>query len=69
MNEFFSFKTAYSAEITSNKNVSTITWNRKNPDLLAVGYGPFQYNDQRDGLVCCWTLKNQDVYFSIFLSN
>ncbi|CAF1281021.1 unnamed protein product [Rotaria sp. Silwood1] len=51
---------AYSAEITSNKNVSALAWNRKNSDLLAVGYGPFEYNDQRDGLVCCWTLKNQD---------
>ncbi|CAF0932053.1 unnamed protein product [Adineta steineri] len=51
---------AYSADITSNKNVSALTWNQKNPDLLAVGYGPFEYNDQRDGLVCCWSLKNQD---------
>ncbi|CAF0773122.1 unnamed protein product [Rotaria sordida] len=51
---------AYSAELTSNKNVSALAWNHKNSDLLAVGYGPFEYNDQRDGLVCCWSLKNQD---------
>ncbi|CAF2726680.1 unnamed protein product [Rotaria sp. Silwood2] len=41
---------AYSSELTSNKNVSALAWNRKNSDLLAVGYGPFEYNDQRDGL-------------------
>ncbi|CAF0989978.1 unnamed protein product [Rotaria magnacalcarata] len=51
---------AYSAEITSNKNVSALGWNRKNPDILAAGYGPFEYNDQHDGLVCCWCLKNQE---------
>lgn len=47
--------------MTSNKNVSALAWNRKNHDLLAVGYGPFEYNDQRDGLVCCWSIKNQEV--------
>ncbi len=57
----FLLKLAYSAEITSNKNVSALAWNRKNPNLLAVGYGPFEYNDQHDGLVCCWSLKNQEV--------
>jgi len=41
--------------------VSALTWNRKNSDLLAVGYGPFEYNDEREGLVCCWSLKNQEV--------
>jgi hypothetical protein len=41
--------------------VSTLAWNRKNSDLLAVGYGPFEYHDQHDGLVCCWSLKNQEV--------
>lgn len=50
--------------MTSNKNVSAMAWNRKNSDLLAVGYGPFEYNDQRDGLVCCWSIKNQDVIHS-----
>ncbi|UJR34108.1 hypothetical protein I4U23_021515 [Adineta vaga] len=51
---------AYSADLTNNKNVSALAWNKKNSDLLAVGYGPFEYNDQRDGLVCCWCLKNQE---------
>lgn len=71
--KFWFYKLAYSADITNNKNVSALTWNRKNSDLLAVGYGPFEYNDQRDGLVCCWSLKNQEVYsgniFSIFIFN
>ena len=64
--EKFSFeKLAYSAELTSNKNVSALTWNRKNSNLLAVGYGPFEYNDQHEGLVCCWSLKNQEVELQI----
>ncbi|CAF0905342.1 unnamed protein product [Didymodactylos carnosus] len=50
----------YSSDLTSDKNVSSMAWNRKNPDLLAVGYGPFEFNDQNQGLVCCWSLKNQE---------
>lgn len=30
-------------------------------DLLAVGYGEFDTSDQKQGLVCCWSLKNPVV--------
>ncbi|KAM6962991.1 dynein axonemal intermediate chain 4 [Aplochiton taeniatus] len=49
---------AFSCELTAGRNVSTMAWNKKNPDLLAVGYGQFDFKDQKSGLVCCWSLKN-----------
>ena len=30
-------------------------------DLLAVGYGQFEFTEQKGGLICCWSLKNPEV--------
>ncbi|XP_051753182.1 dynein axonemal intermediate chain 4 isoform X2 [Ctenopharyngodon idella] len=49
---------AFECELTMGRNVSCMTWNKKNPDLLAVGYGQLDFKDQKSGLVCCWSLKN-----------
>ncbi|KAK2889218.1 hypothetical protein Q8A67_014593 [Cirrhinus molitorella] len=49
---------AFKCELTMGRNVSSMTWNKKNPDLLAVGYGQHEFKDQKPGLVCCWSLKN-----------
>jgi hypothetical protein len=46
--------------MTRERNVSCITWNKKNKDILAVGYGKFEYNEEPNGLVCCWCLKNTE---------
>ncbi|VDN12058.1 unnamed protein product [Dibothriocephalus latus] len=35
-----------------------MAFNVQNKDILAVGYGQFVYDQQRSGLVCCWSLKN-----------
>jgi len=51
---------AYSSNLTKDRNVSCITWNKRNQDLLAVGYGKFEFNDENNGLVCCWCLKNPE---------
>lgn len=51
---------AYQAPITKGRNVSCIAWNKVNPDLLAVGYGQFEFTNQKGGLVCCWSLKNPE---------
>ncbi|XP_024124486.1 WD repeat-containing protein 78 isoform X2 [Oryzias melastigma] len=48
----------FSCELTRGFSVSSMAWNKKNLDLLAVGYGEFDSTDQRPGLVCCWSLKN-----------
>ncbi|XP_049930749.1 dynein axonemal intermediate chain 4 isoform X2 [Epinephelus moara] len=49
---------AFSCELTRGRSVSSMAWNKKNLDLLAVGYGEFDSSNQKQGLVCCWSLKN-----------
>ncbi|XP_038574870.1 dynein intermediate chain 4, axonemal-like [Micropterus salmoides] len=49
---------AFSCELSRGRSISSMVWNKKNPDLLAVGYGEFDLNNQKPGLVCCWSLKN-----------
>ncbi|NXH10487.1 WDR78 protein, partial [Bucco capensis] len=49
---------SYRCDLTSGQNVSSMAWNKVNPDLLAVGYGAFDFREQRKGLACCWSLKN-----------
>lgn len=51
----------YGNELTAGKNVSCIAWNRRNPDILAAGYGEYgipHAGKKYSGLVCCWSLKN-----------
>ncbi|XP_059146873.1 dynein axonemal intermediate chain 4-like isoform X2 [Physella acuta] len=59
---------SYTCNVTKGRNISCMAWNRKNPDLLAVGYGQFEFTGQKPGIVCCWCLKNPEfperVYFS-----
>ncbi|XP_077306648.1 dynein axonemal intermediate chain 4 [Lithobates pipiens] len=49
---------SFVCDITKGHNVSSTSWNKKNPDLLAVGYGQFAFKEQKRGLACCWSLKN-----------
>ncbi|XP_048760663.1 dynein axonemal intermediate chain 4-like isoform X4 [Ostrea edulis] len=51
---------SYSCKLTSGRNISCMSWNKLNPDLVAVGYGEFEFSDQKSGLICCWCLKNPD---------
>ncbi|KAK3574750.1 hypothetical protein QTP86_017524 [Hemibagrus guttatus] len=48
----------FSCELTKGHSVSCMAWNKKNTDLLAVGYGQFDFKDQTSGLVCIWSMKN-----------
>nr|XP_046264360.1 dynein axonemal intermediate chain 4 isoform X2 [Scatophagus argus] len=48
----------FSCELSRGCSVSSMVWNKKNPDLLAVGYGELDSSNQKPGLVCCWSLKN-----------
>ncbi|XP_022059983.1 dynein axonemal intermediate chain 4 isoform X2 [Acanthochromis polyacanthus] len=48
----------FSCRLSRGRSVSSMAWNEKNPDLLAVGYGQFNSGDQEPGLVCCWSIKN-----------
>ncbi|XP_044530697.1 dynein axonemal intermediate chain 4 [Gracilinanus agilis] len=61
---------SFSCELTKGQNVSSMAWNKMNPDLLAVGYGHFGFKEQKRGLACCWSLKNpmwpERVYPSLY---
>ncbi|XP_068948915.1 dynein axonemal intermediate chain 4 isoform X2 [Petaurus breviceps papuanus] len=60
---------SFSCDLTKGHNVSSMAWNKANPDLLAVGYGQFGFREQKRGLACCWSLKNpmwpERVYTSL----
>ncbi|XP_034038575.1 WD repeat-containing protein 78 [Thalassophryne amazonica] len=47
----------FSCELSRGHSVSSMAWNKRNLDLLAVGYGG-KDSDNKSGLVCCWSLKN-----------
>ncbi|XP_062437541.1 dynein axonemal intermediate chain 4 [Rhea pennata] len=49
---------SYTCDLANGRSVSSMAWNKLNPDLLAVGYGEFDFKEQKSGLVCCWSLKN-----------
>lgn len=49
---------SYECDLTRGNNVSCMAWNKRNPDLLAVGYGQFRFKEQKKGFACCWSLKN-----------
>ncbi|XP_077981202.1 dynein axonemal intermediate chain 4-like [Glandiceps talaboti] len=57
---------AYSSGVTKGRNVSCMSWNKSNSDLLAVGYGQFGFTDQKGGLACCWSLKNPEFPERVF---
>jgi hypothetical protein len=54
----------YGAEVTKGKNVACMSWNQKNPDILAAGYGEYGIPGADGsptgygGFVCCWSVKN-----------
>ncbi|KAG5850652.1 WD repeat-containing protein 78 [Anguilla anguilla] len=49
---------SYSCVQTAGLSVTSMAWNKRNPDLLAVGYGTFDFKEDKPGRVCCWSLKN-----------
>ncbi|XP_042662508.1 dynein axonemal intermediate chain 4 isoform X2 [Tyto alba] len=49
---------SYMCDLTNGHSVSSMAWSKVNPDLLAVGYGAFDFKGQKKGLACCWSLKN-----------
>ncbi|PWA24576.1 hypothetical protein CCH79_00011760 [Gambusia affinis] len=44
--------------LTRGHNITSMAWNKKNPDILAVGYGGWSSGNLQSGLICCWSLKN-----------
>ncbi|XP_031569153.1 WD repeat-containing protein 78-like isoform X2 [Actinia tenebrosa] len=60
---------SYSCSLTKGNNVSCMAWNKKNLDILAVGYGEFSYSGQKGGLACCWSIKNPEYPERVFHVN
>jgi hypothetical protein len=48
----------WSCNLTAGRNVSCMSWNHDSTDLLAVGYGSFDFGKPQGGLVCIWSLQN-----------
>ncbi|NWT39737.1 WDR78 protein, partial [Chroicocephalus maculipennis] len=48
----------YACDSPPGHSVSSMAWSPPHPDLLAVGYGAFDFKEQKKGLACCWSLKN-----------
>lgn len=59
---------SYSCPLTKGKNVSCMSWNKVNNDLIAIGYGQYEFTNQKGGLVCCWSLKNPEFPERIYTS-
>jgi WD40 repeat protein len=49
---------SFTSDYVRGRTVTGMCWNSLNTDLLAVGYGKYFYQDRRNGLVCCWNIKN-----------
>uniref|UniRef100_A0A3B4EHK2 Dynein axonemal intermediate chain 4 n=1 Tax=Pygocentrus nattereri TaxID=42514 RepID=A0A3B4EHK2_PYGNA len=49
---------AFSCELTIGRNVSSMAWNKKNPVTWGQMEQDYIINNQKSGLVCCWSLKN-----------
>ncbi|CAG4912658.1 unnamed protein product [Colias eurytheme] len=45
-------------EETSNRPITSISFNPKNKNILAVGHGKYAYAERFSGLVCIWCTKN-----------
>ncbi|XP_050403296.1 dynein axonemal intermediate chain 4 isoform X1 [Patella vulgata] len=57
---------SYTCPLTKGRNVSSMSWNKVNPDLIAIGYGQFEFTNQKAGYVCCWSLKNPEFPERVF---
>ncbi|XP_013194153.2 dynein axonemal intermediate chain 4 [Amyelois transitella] len=48
----------FECEETQNRPITNISFNTKNPNILAVAHGKFGYAEYNTGLVCIWCTKN-----------
>mmetsp|Transcript_28201 Transcript_28201/g.63812 ORF Transcript_28201/g.63812 Transcript_28201/m.63812 type:complete len:738 (-) Transcript_28201:345-2558(-) len=54
------FLWCFECELSRGRNVSCMAWNKLNCDILAVGYGEFDFTNQKDGMILFWSLKNPE---------
>eukprot|EP00899_Mesostigma_viride_P012208 jgi/Mesvir1/20989/Mv08051-RA.2 len=58
----------FRCKLTEGRNASCCAWNRVKRDLLAAGYGQYEFSKQRDGVIAFWSLKNPQYPEWAFLS-
>ncbi|XP_054465880.1 dynein axonemal intermediate chain 4-like [Anoplopoma fimbria] len=49
---------AFSCKLTRGRNITSMAWNKRNPDILAVSYSDYDSRNQKPSLICCWCFKN-----------
>lgn len=49
---------SFECEDTANRPITSIAFNPKNENILAVAHGKFSYAEYHSGLVCVWCTKN-----------
>ncbi|KAM8750903.1 dynein axonemal intermediate chain 4-like isoform 1-T1 [Acanthopagrus schlegelii] len=49
---------AFSCELTKGRKITSMAWNKINPDILAVAYSDCDPSNYKPSLICCWSLKN-----------
>ncbi|KAL1520245.1 hypothetical protein AB1Y20_023715 [Prymnesium parvum] len=59
----------FQCETSDGHNISCVEWNPENRDMLAVGYGEFDFSKQRPGLILFWSLKNPEFPDKIIKMN
>lgn len=58
----------FQCDLTRGRNVSCMASNKLRKDILAVGYGQYEFSHQKDGMVAFWSLKNPDYPDWVFRS-
>lgn len=48
----------FSSEKAKRKQVTAIKWNPRYDDLVAVGFGSYDFLKRGTGVICCYSLKN-----------
>lgn len=60
-------KTMY-CRLAVSKEAAIGDFNYSLQDIIAVGYGTFKAEEDRTGLICCWSIKNPQVCTCIIWS-
>lgn len=50
---------SFKSDLTKGRPINGLTFNTKDPNILAVAYGRNQFT--ANGLILCWSLKNLEV--------
>ena len=56
----------YGGVLTKSHNISCMTWNKKNHDILAVGYGEYGFTNQKSSKFYFWSLLRRSWIIKMF---